>query len=55
MWCACEFDDMRALRDYFRNQRNVEHDRIYISSYWKNGVSEDGHKVLKRQYLETQS
>lgn len=55
VWCACEFDDMRALRDYFRNQRNVEHDRIYISSYWKNGVSEDGHKVLKRQYLETQS
>lgn len=55
VWCACEFDDMRALRDYFRNQRSVEHDHIYISSYWKNGVSEDGHKELKRAYLEAQA
>ncbi|RQW64594.1 siderophore-interacting protein [Vibrio viridaestus] len=54
VWCACEFDTMKALRKYFRNERGVEKDNIYISSYWKNGVSEDGHKVLKRADLENE-
>ena len=49
VWCACEFDSMRALRTYFRNEKEVERDNIYISSYWKAGVSEDGHKSLKQQ------
>lgn len=48
-WVACEFDAMRSLRLYLRNEKAVERDFIYISSYWKNGVSEDGHKVLKQQ------
>ncbi|EPQ9984885.1 siderophore-interacting protein [Vibrio vulnificus] len=52
VWCACEFDSMRQLRQYFRNEREVGRDHIYISSYWKNGVSEDGHKVLKREDAE---
>tara|TARA_Y100001956_G_scaffold37433_1_gene36851 strand:+ start:3528 stop:4304 length:777 start_codon:yes stop_codon:yes gene_type:complete len=49
VWCACEFDSMRALRTYFRNEKEVNRENIYISSYWKQGVSEDGHKVLKQQ------
>lgn len=49
VWCACEFDSMRALRQYFRNEKKVERDNIYISSYWKQGVSEDGHKAIKHQ------
>ena len=49
VWCACEFDSMRQLRQYFRNEKEVERENIYISSYWKKGVSEDGHKVIKRQ------
>ncbi|MDP5252570.1 MULTISPECIES: siderophore-interacting protein [unclassified Vibrio] len=49
VWCACEFDNMRALRQYFRNDKNVERSHIYISSYWKMGVTEDGHKILKQQ------
>jgi NADPH-dependent ferric siderophore reductase len=52
VWCACEFDSMRSLRQYFNNERLVSRDCIYISSYWKQGVSEDGHKVLKRQDAE---
>lgn len=52
VWCACEFDSMRTLRQYFRNERAVEREFIYISSYWKNGVTEDGHKVIKRQDAE---
>ncbi len=49
VWCACEFDSMRALRQYFRNDKNVDRNHIYISSYWKAGVTEDGHKILKQQ------
>ncbi|MBN3572323.1 siderophore-interacting protein [Vibrio neptunius] len=49
VWCACEFDSMRQLRQYFRNEKEVDRENIYISSYWKKGVSEDGHKVIKRQ------
>lgn len=52
VWCACEFDSMRALRQYFRNDKQVERENIYISSYWKQGVSEDGHKIIKHQDAE---
>ncbi|MFV0448528.1 MAG: siderophore-interacting protein [Vibrio sp.] len=55
VWCACEFDSMKALRQYFRNDKEIDRDFIYISSYWKNGVSEDGHKVIKRQDAEAQN
>ncbi|MCK6265057.1 siderophore-interacting protein [Vibrio sp. ZSDE26] len=49
VWTACEFDSMRVLRDYFRNEKEVKRENIYISSYWKKGVSEDGHKIFKRE------
>lgn len=52
VWCACEFDAMRSLRQYFRNEKQVGREHIYISSYWKQGVAEDGHKVIKRQDAE---
>ncbi|WP_299693123.1 siderophore-interacting protein [uncultured Vibrio sp.] len=53
VWTACEFEDMRELRQYFRNEKEVEKENIYISSYWKRGVTEDGHKVLKQQDART--
>ncbi|KXI23567.1 siderophore-interacting protein [Photobacterium sanguinicancri] len=49
VWTACDFDSMRALRSYFRNEKDVDRENIYISSYWKQGVSEDGHKAIKQQ------
>lgn len=49
VWAACEFDSMRALRTYFRNEKQVKKENIYLSSYWKQGKTEDGHKVIKRQ------
>ncbi|WP_260261945.1 siderophore-interacting protein [Vibrio intestinalis] len=55
VWCACEFDSMRQLRQYFRNEKEVLKDNLYLSSYWKKGVSEDGHKVIKRQDAEENS
>ncbi|WLQ16282.1 siderophore-interacting protein [Hahella aquimaris] len=47
VWCACELNSMRQLRDHFRAQEGLQKSDLYISSYWKLGVSEDEHKVLK--------
>jgi NADPH-dependent ferric siderophore reductase len=52
VWTACEFESMRELRQYFRSEKEVPKENIYISSYWKRGVTEDGHKVLKRQDVQ---
>jgi len=52
IWAACEFSSMRALRHYFRQEKNVDRFEVYASSYWKNGVSEDEHKLIKRQDKE---
>lgn len=52
VWTACEFSKMRALRHYFRQERNVDRFEVYASSYWKHGVGEDEHKLIKRQDKE---
>lgn len=52
VWAACEFNSMRALRHYFRQEKKVERFHVYASSYWKKGVSEDEHKLIKRQDKE---
>jgi NADPH-dependent ferric siderophore reductase len=49
IWAACEFSNMRLLRTYFKKEKQVSRDNLYISSYWKIGQSEDKHKVIKRQ------
>lgn len=49
IWTACEFDTMRALRSYYRNDRQVDRTALYLSSYWRAGRTEDQHKVDKRQ------
>lgn len=49
VWAACEFTSMRQLRDYFRNERGLNSGNLYISSYWKAGLTEDSHKIAKRE------
>ncbi|GLR73338.1 siderophore-interacting protein [Aliivibrio sifiae] len=49
IWSACEFNNMKQLRTYFRNEKEIDKDDIYISSYWKEGCTEDGHKVAKHE------
>jgi len=44
---------MRALRQYFKQERGVAKTHLYISSYWKLDNSEDEHKVIKRQDAES--
>ncbi|MBM96551.1 MAG: NADPH-dependent ferric siderophore reductase [Oceanospirillaceae bacterium] len=49
VWAACEFSNMRQLRQYVRQERSVNRSKCYISSYWKNGSTEDQHKLAKRE------
>lgn len=49
IWAACEFSSMRTLRKYFKTERQVAKEDLYISSYWKKGLSEERHKVEKRR------
>lgn len=49
IWCACELNSMRRLRDHFRALPAVDRKKLYISSYWKLGVQEEEHKRLKQQ------
>ena len=49
VWAACEFKTMKKNRHYFREVRNVEKSHLYISSYWKKGLNEEEHKVVKKE------
>lgn len=47
-WAASEFDGMKALRQYFKQEMLLSKSHCYISSYWKNGIAEDEHKKVKK-------
>lgn len=49
VWTACEFNTMRALRQFFKQEKAIPKSHLYISSYWKIGSSETQHKVAKRE------
>jgi NADPH-dependent ferric siderophore reductase len=48
VWTACEFKAMKELRKYYMKERGLARKQFYISSYWKHGVSEDEHKLIKQ-------
>lgn len=52
VWAACEFSSMKLLRDFFKQEKTVTKQELYISSYWKYGSNEDQHKEVKRQDAE---
>lgn len=47
-WCATEFEAMRRTRQYLRGERGLSPQRLYISSYWKQGLGEDEHREVKQ-------
>lgn len=49
VWVACEFSTMRAIRKYLKNTFELPKSHFYTSSYWKLGVSEDEHKIAKKE------
>lgn len=55
IWAASEFSDMRAMRKVLQQEWQIDRRRIYLSSYWKQGRSEDQHKLDKRQDQQQQA
>jgi NADPH-dependent ferric siderophore reductase len=53
IWCASEFGQMRRVRRTLSDQVNFNRNLSYFSSYWKPGVTEDGHKKLKQEDAKT--
>ena len=49
VWAASEFETMKRNRHYFRQERGVEKSHLYASSYWKRGLQEEEHKIVKRE------
>lgn len=49
VWGACEFKTMKKIRQYLRVDREVEKSRLYVSSYWKQGLKEEEHKIVKKE------
>ena len=48
-WVASEFETMRALRSFLRDELGLGREQLYISSYWKAGLAEDDHKRIKSE------
>lgn len=53
-WAACEFNSMHALRAFLRDEIGLGPRDLYISSYWKHGLNEPEHKLVKREDAEAQ-
>jgi NADPH-dependent ferric siderophore reductase len=52
VWVAGEFGASRALRQYFRNDRQVPKAFMYVSCYWKIGATDEGMKIAKMTDVE---
>lgn len=48
VWTACEFKTMKKIRQYYRDEHSLQKPHLYVSSYWKQGLKEEEHKVAKR-------
>lgn len=48
LWIASEFSSAKALRQYFKQEKQITKNR-YVSSYWKIGESDEGNKRAKAQ------
>lgn len=52
VWSATEFGVMKRLRKYFKHEKQVDSKKLYISSYWKSGGSDEDHKKAKKMDAE---
>ena len=48
-WVACEFGQMRELRQFLVQEKQLDRRDMYISSYWRQGRCEEEHKIDKKQ------
>lgn len=51
-YVACEFDSVRALRTYFRQEQGWEKEELYAFSYWRAGIAEDKSASSRREEKE---
>ena len=49
VWVACEFSKMKCLREYFQKEKRICKNEMYISSYWKSGLDQEEHKIIKKE------
>lgn len=53
VWVASEFETMKNLRQFFKIEKAVNKAKLYISSYWKMGETDEGHKQAKKMDSES--
>ena len=46
-WFAGEFEGMRDMRRFFRDEMKIDRKNMYLSCYWKTGTSDEGMKKAK--------
>ncbi|MGO1520264.1 MAG: siderophore-interacting protein, partial [Sphingobacterium sp.] len=51
-YIACEFDTVRSLRKYFRQEQGWQKEELYAFSYWRAGVAEDKSAQSRREDKE---
>ena len=51
IWLAGELDEVLKARSFLRAMPGVTGKRMYISSYWQFGMTEDRHKAEKQKRL----
>ena len=49
IWVACEFNKMKNLRIFFQKKKKINKNEMYISSYWKLGLDQEEHKLIKKE------
>ena len=49
VWVACEFNKMKGLRNFFQKNKKISKNEMYISSYWKLGLDQEEHKLVKKE------
>lgn len=52
VWCAGEYQMMRSVRRYVSDNLQIARENQYFSSYWKLGMTEEGHKVFKQADMQ---
>lgn len=55
IWLASEFETMRNLRRYYKQEKSVDRQSLYVSSYWKMGETDEGNKAAKKRDAEAEA
>lgn len=51
IWIAAELDEVLKARSHLKTMPDIKSGRMYISSYWQHGMTEDRHKAEKQKRL----